>query len=81
MLLKALLLGLEFSRVPSELPTFSFDAGGMLAECILFRFDARHTPPLVFEQRPKQRRRGVERVSNLIECAQWVARAMRAVLE
>ena len=69
MLVKGLLLGLEFSRVPSELPTHSFEAGDLLAECVLLRLDARHTPPLVLEKRPKQRRRGVERVSNLIECA------------
>jgi len=71
MLVKGLLLGLEFFRVPSELPTHSFD----------FRLDARHTPPLVLEKRPKQRRRGVEGVSNLIECAQRVASAVCAFLE
>ena len=83
MLAKGLLLGLEISRVPLELPMRSFEAGDMLTECVLFPLDARHTsllvvekPALVLEKR--QRRLAVERASNLIECAQLVAGAPAA---
>ena len=81
LLVKGLLLGLECIGVPSEVPTHSFDAGDMLAEGVPVRLDARHTPPLVLEKRPKQRRRAVQRLSNLIECAQCLATAVCALLE
>ena len=74
LLVKGLLLGLECIGVP-------FDAGDMLAEGVPVRLDARHTPPLVLEKRPKQRRRAVQRLSNLIECAQCLATAVCAFLE
>ena len=81
MLVNALLVSLEFSRVPSELPMLTFDTGDMLAECVVFRRTTRHTAPLILEKRPEQRCRGVERVSKLIECSQWVAIAMCVVVE
>ena len=82
MLVKGLLLGFEIGDMPAEGVLFRLDARHMLAEGVLFRLDARHTPSLVLEKRPKQRRRAVERLSNLIECAHCVeSTAVCAFLE
>lgn len=94
-LVQGLPLDLEFGDVPSELVEvggplvkglpFGLECGGVPSEFLIRGFDAvdflRAAPSSVLEKRPKQRRRAVERLSNLIERRQCVATAVSAFLE